>query len=241
MLKPLSEEEKRALNSLGLFDCTDAVQLVQKEDVLKKQFRKKALKTHPDRAAQCGRDPEQMRRAFQNINDNYQILMDRIMAQKGVSFRSSKVHVRKESPNATKEQSVSVGFYKGRCPEKKLRFAEYLYYCKKISWEQLISALSWQYTNRPKLGELARKKGWMTDEQIIRILREKKSSQRFGLASVNLGYLTVDKCRILLGEQKLTGLPIGSYFTKKYILTEAQLKEQLLLFIRHNRKYRPYV
>ncbi|MDC7225077.1 MAG: J domain-containing protein [Spirochaetales bacterium] len=239
MLMPLNEEEKRALQQLGVYDCFDTVQLVRKEEFLRRQFRKKALRTHPDRALQHGSDPEMMREAFQNISDSYRLLMDRIMVHKGVSYRTAKVSVRKEETSRKKEttrtgQSVSVGYYKGRFPEKKLRFAEYLYYKKRITWEQLISALSWQFLNRPKLGELARRKGWMTNEQIVHVLKRKKSSQRFGLAAVKQGFLSEEKCRFLLKEQKQIGLPIGTYFTGQFILTEAQLKEHLGQFLLHN-------
>ena len=234
----LNEEEKNALRLLGVFDCFDTHQLVKREDQLRRHYRKQALSTHPDRAAARGADPERMKEAFQNINDSYRLLMDRIMIHKGVAFRTCKVKIRpEEQKKETREKSVSVGFYKGRLPEKKLRFAEYMYYTKKITWEQLISALCWQFTNRPKLGDLARSKGWMTEEEILILLRYKKSSERFGLAAVNKGFLTIDRCRELLREQKSVGLPIGKYFLIKHIMTPEQLREQLGAFLVHNKKY----
>ena len=235
----LNEEEKKALNKLGVFDCFDTYQLVMKEEQLRHHFRKQALSTHPDRAMANGSDPELMKEAFQSINDSYRLLMDRIMIHKGVSYRTRKVKV-KPAPNEKKSDanSLIIGFYKGRFPEKKLRFAEYLYYRKRITWEQLVSALSWQFINRPKLGELARTRGWMNDREILELLRNRKSSERFGLAAVNRGYLTVDKCRELLREQKKAGLPIGSYFLKECIMTESQLRKQLGLFLLHNSKFR---
>jgi hypothetical protein len=237
MLIALNEKEQTALRNLGVFNCFDSAQLVKNEELLKRCFRKKALKTHPDRAASIGLDPDKMREAFQNLNDSYQLLMDRIMAHKGISRQVGKVHVRKERSTRKKEDAPSVGFYKGSFPDKKLRFGEYLYYSQMITWEQLIAALSWQFITRPKLGELAKMRGWITDVQILRILKTKRTSERFGLAAVNLGYLSADRCRMLLTEQKYKDLPIGKYFTGNAIFTEKQLRDHLGQFLWHNKKF----
>ncbi|MBN2628869.1 MAG: hypothetical protein JXA95_19555 [Spirochaetales bacterium] len=238
MLMPLTEEEKNALQLLGVHDCFDTGQLILKEDMLRKQFRKQALSTHPDRAAARGGDPERMQSAFLDISESYQLLMNRIMIQKGVSYRTSRVHVRPEPKEKVKEKSVSLGFYKGRFPDKKLRFAEYLYYKKAITWEQLISALSWQFLNRPKIGEMARDKAWLTDSQILQIIRLKKSSQRFGLAAVNNGFLSVEQCREILRAQKRQNLPIGRYFLIHGIMDRTTLNENLGRFLLHNSRFK---
>ncbi len=48
------------------------------EDSLKKAFRSKAKKSHPDMAARMGKDPRLMKLRFQELNDAFNILMERV-------------------------------------------------------------------------------------------------------------------------------------------------------------------
>ncbi|MDC7242251.1 MAG: J domain-containing protein [Spirochaetales bacterium] len=48
------------------------------EDSLKKAFRSKAKKSHPDLAARMGKDPRLMKLRFQELNDAFNILMERV-------------------------------------------------------------------------------------------------------------------------------------------------------------------
>lgn len=248
MVMALSVEEKKALHLFGVYDCHNAHQLIQQEEAIKRIYRKRALSSHPDRAQFRGFDPVQMVKVFQSVSESYQLLMQRIIHHKKgpqtssrtVKVRPKNYHKREktETTSPKKARSVSVGFYMGPVPAKQLRYAEYLYYKKYITWEQLISALSWQFINRPKLGELARERGLLTNNQILTILRAKKSSQRFGLVAVNKGFLSVANCKEILKFQRKAGLPIGKFFVDNSILSSLKLHETLNLFSEHNRQYK---
>ena len=56
-------------------------------------------------------------------------------------------------------------------PKTEMRFAQFLYYSKKIDWNTFVQALSWQWKNRPRLGEIAVEKGYLKHADIITILR----------------------------------------------------------------------
>jgi hypothetical protein len=237
----LTHEETKALHLFGVYDCHNAGQLLQREDFIRKLYRRRALSTHPDRAIIKGSDPDIMEKAFQNVNESYNILMQKIILQKGtIKNRPRKVKVQQQGDRKRKEEthSIVVGYYRGYFPEKKLRFAEFLYYNKKITWEQLVASLSWQFMNRPKLGEIAKEKGLLNEEQILSILRNKKSSQRFGLVAVKNGFITVDKCKEILSMQKSLGLPIGKYFLHERIFTMGELNKFLYEFKVHNNQHK---
>lgn len=240
MVLALTAEEKRALQLFGVYDCHNAGQLLQREDLIRRVYRKRALTTHPDRAVLTGRDPIQMERAFQRVSESYRLLMEKIVLQKGSTPSPQTVRVNKgKAPRAGRQAGhVAVGYYKGYVPQKKLRFAEYLYYRRMITWEQLVASLSWQFMNRPKLGELARDKGWLDSKQVMVILKKKKSSQRFGLVAVQQGYISVERCKSLLVLQRNLGLPIGKYFQLEGILGREALDRSLMEFIVHNRQFR---
>ena len=52
------------------------------EDSLKKAFRNKAKNSHPDLAVSLGKDPRLMQLRFQELNDAFNILMERIRKEK---------------------------------------------------------------------------------------------------------------------------------------------------------------
>lgn len=56
------------------------------EDSLKKAFRSKAKNSHPDMAVSLGKDPRLMQMRFQELNDAFNILMERIQREKN-SFK----------------------------------------------------------------------------------------------------------------------------------------------------------
>lgn len=51
------------------------------EESLKKAFRNKAKKSHPDLAAHMGKDPRLMKLRFQELNDAFNILMERVQKE----------------------------------------------------------------------------------------------------------------------------------------------------------------
>ncbi|MFH1215726.1 MAG: J domain-containing protein [Pseudomonadota bacterium] len=230
---------------------------------VKSAFRKKAMETHPDRLA--GQDQltrNKSVRLFHSVKNAYEQLTRYVDArEKGFRFpgrhspathlnsvsknngRQSKSH--QESPPSAKRsfaarQTSHQAFYgrnlyRGHIPERGLLFGQYLYYAGQISWQDLNQAILWQRTQRPRLGEIARERGWLRREDILLVLRSaSRLSHVFGEQALHLGLLTRAQLQLLLFEQKRRHRRIGEFFVLHHILTRSQLLALLSRFNRHN-------
>ena len=97
---------------------------------IKHAFREKVKKCHPDTSGAAPDSAE----TFIRIKDAYDFL---------VSVKSSGLKPSDIADDAAKPKTQAV-------PCRKLRLGEYLYYTGKISWKELISAITWQKQNLNK-------------------------------------------------------------------------------------------
>lgn len=79
MRMTMSAEEQRAF--FLLMDIPGGGVDLCNEESLKKAFRSKAKKSHPDLAAHMGKDPRLMKLRFQELNDAFNILMERVQKE----------------------------------------------------------------------------------------------------------------------------------------------------------------
>jgi len=119
-------------------------------------------------------------------------------------------------------------------PSRPLLFGHYLYYSGIANWQTIIKAIVWQRTERPKIGELARKYGWLSSKDILTILKSRKLSDSFGKSAVSMGLLTDAQLRILLFQQKRIQKKFGQYFVKNKLLTAFELQSLVHQFYSHN-------
>jgi len=124
-------------------------------------------------------------------------------------------------------------------PARKLLFGHYLYYAGVTNWQTIIKALVWQRTGRPRLGEIGRRFGWLTDQDILTVLRKRKLSESFGASAVALGILTGSQLRLMLFQQNKLQKKFGDYFVQHKLLTPFQINELASNFTRHNTEYEP--
>ncbi len=118
-------------------------------------------------------------------------------------------------------------FYTGPMPKTEMRFAQFLYYSKKIDWNTFVQALSWQWKNRPRLGEIAVEKGYLKHAEIITILRHSFPGELFGKAAIRLGFLSERELFLLLGHQQLLNKPIGLFFIEQCSFPQSEIEKQL--------------
>jgi len=118
-------------------------------------------------------------------------------------------------------------FYTGPMPKTEMRFAQFLYYSKKIDWNTFVQALSWQWKNRPRLGEIAVEKGYLKHADIITILRHSFPGELFGKAAIRLGFLSERELFLLLGHQQLLNKPIGLFFIEQCSFPQSEIEKQL--------------
>ena len=103
---------------------------------IKHAFRTKVKECHPDLTGNtqnpAGND------SFLKLKDAYDFLIS-VKSEKPIAVKSTG-ETRKKASGTTVQQDRKPL----RLPRRKLKLGEYLYYSGKISWEELIAALTWQ-------------------------------------------------------------------------------------------------
>jgi hypothetical protein len=119
-------------------------------------------------------------------------------------------------------------------PLHRLRLAEFLYYTGRVSWESLIRAIVWQRKGRPRFGEVARRFGCISREDLLRVLRLQMQNERTGEAASRLHVLSAEEVRLILSCQRTLQKPIGRYFIETGAITRAELVQCLGELRKHN-------
>lgn len=126
-------------------------------------------------------------------------------------------------------------FYCGHLPSRTLEFGMFLYYQRLIDYRQLVEALVWQRRQRPNLGDIAQRWGWLSDQEIRTILSSRGHLRRFGEKAVHLQYLSQRQLQTLLYYQRSQQKRLGEFFVEKKILTAADIDRLVLEQQAHNR------
>jgi hypothetical protein len=134
---------------------------------------------------------------------------------------------------------ASEGTGPGAIPSRKLLFGHYLYYSGVTSWQTIIKALVWQRTGRPRLGEIGRRFGWLTNQDILTILKRRKLTDSFGASAVSLGFLTERQLSLMVFQQNKLQKRFGEYFVHHNLLTPWQIDELARHCSRHNTAFNP--
>lgn len=128
--------------------------------------------------------------------------------------------------------------YRGPMPNCPLLFGRYLYYSGIISLHTIGQALVWQRSQRPRLGEIGRRFGWLTDQDTFKILRYRHERKLFGELALRLGLLTVDQLHTILLQQKKLHKRIGQYFIEKNYWDGDMLGKYIAAHMKHNARLR---
>ncbi len=126
------------------------------------------------------------------------------------------------------------GYFQGAVPFRILEIGRFLYYSGLISFGDLIEALSWQRKQRPIIGSVAQRWGWLADESIRQIIEARDVPGRFGEKAVRLGLLSGVQVNTLLYYQRTQQELLGKYFVIKNLLTAEQLERLVQKLNRHN-------
>jgi len=218
---------------------------------VKAAYRKKALETHPDRAAVMDGRADFMEDRFKEIGMAYQLLSEFLAAPWKYSLNESgTLYERKpppprpaaarKTPNRANAHRASEPLYAGRMPARSLLFGQYLYYAGQISLSALIKAIVWQRLQRPSIGAISVSWGWMEGSDVFDILRRRKYGEKFGECAFRLGCLSWYQLRRLLDKQKQAQPLIGKYFIEQNMLSSAQLFKRIVDMKIHNKKFWSY-
>lgn len=203
-------------------------------------YRKKAKVVHPDRfAVDCTTTKERQQRLFQDLNQAHQTVQS-YLKQRKVSFGKAAHRARPNyKPSQRKRQEASRG-QRGSAvlPQRPLQFGLYLYYRNIIPFEALISAITWQRRQRPALGEIATRWGWLQQEDIRKITALRGPIRRFGEKAEHLGLLNSLQVKTLLFHQQSRQKQIGDYFVDQGFFDHSRKDQLLSQLAEHNRTFR---
>jgi len=195
---------------------------------VKSAYRLRAKEAHPDlHSAATPHLKQQQTACFQQINQAYDLLCA-FFAEREKGNRT----VQETQPHAPAGRWKETA--DGSLPERPLEFGHYLFSRGIIAYRQLIDALVWQRRQRPTIGELAQRFGWLSADAASRIGRDRGPYARFGERAVRLGLLKPGQVRSLLLHQRTLHRRIGSYFIEQGILSEAEIERFASQLDEHN-------
>lgn len=146
------------------------------------------------------------------------------------AFHGPKCTRTRHTHNSTQEN-----LFVGRLPDRPLLFGHFLYYSGLVSWQSIVKALVWQRCSRPRLGDIGRRFGWLSSEDIISLLKA-SDGQPFGERAIADGLLTPRQVKTLLAFQRSQQRRIGEYFVGKKIFQKVRLEEVLVQYHAHNQR-----
>ena len=209
---------------------------------LKAAFRKKALKTHPDRSIALGRSQEELNRMFQEVSSAYKTLEAYFLQRETGAFETARPHSQRARRPASAMRTVRPGkddyYYTGLVPERELRLGEFLYYSKIISWRTLINAIVWQKRQRPLFGQIARQWKFLSDDDIRLILQHKGRDEVFGEFALRHGFLSRFQQMAVTGRQRQLQPLIGMHFVERGLMTLFQVNMLVRRKDLHNHRVR---
>lgn len=157
----------------------------------------------------------------------------RARQQKNAGPRQSSFQGRNFGQTGQTHKGTQGNLFTGRLPDRPLLFGHFLYYSGLVDWQTIIKALVWQRTSRPRLGDIGRRFGWLSAEDVVSLLRS-PDGQPFGQRAVDRGILTPRQLNTLLAFQKTQQKRIGEYFVRKRIFEKTRLEEILGHYFAHN-------
>ncbi len=132
------------------------------------------------------------------------------------------------------EYSPTENLYCGPLPHRRLLFGHFLYYSGLANWQTITRVLTWQRTERPRLGELGCRLGMLRQADVSSILQEKVPFQPFGQTAKNFGILNDYQIKVLLYHQQRLQKKFGTILLEKDLVSPKELQELLFEFEQHN-------
>ena len=160
--------------------------------------------------------------------------------EKAKTFQSNKKNGKQQKPPLYDPPLDPKSLYKGPVPNCQLLFGRYLYYSGIISLHTIGQALIWQRSQRPRLGEIGRSLGWLSEQDTFKIMQCRRNRQLFGELALKLGILTQEQLHHILLHQKKLHKRIGQYFVAKKYWDSIMLEEYVAAHRKHNSRVRNF-
>lgn len=199
---------------------------------LKVAFRKRAMELHPDRAKIIGKSSDELSELFKDVQTAYEQLRELL----GPSFEASRHFGQTVKPHMGWTKAPGEHYWEADIPRSKLLLGQFLYYAGLVTFNTLVSAITWQRQQRPTFGKIAGMWDYLSDNQVREIMASRKSGEKLGEAAIRLGYLSPFQRTAVIGFQKWLQRPIGEFFQEIGILEEKEIVYLIGLMKKHNRR-----
>jgi hypothetical protein len=252
-----------------LFGATFAAEEPGWRHVLRDVYRRRAMETHPDRARALGRGERELACEFRAVAEAYRVLSSLRAAPVPAVGRRPAPPARPpagpppppprparraaasppgawtapspRAPGPAAAPRVRAPFRAEALPDRRLRFAEFLYYAGRVRWSELVDAVAWQRRQRPPIGRLAVEHRFLAHDDVGVILERRReagaNATPFGEWAVRLGYLTPFQVLALLGIQLRMQRPIGQWFVARGIVGPDEIDAIRGRIFRHNARF----
>jgi len=210
--------------SLGRIDPVD----------LRNTFRKRAMELHPDRAKILGKSSDELSERFKDVQTAYEQLKKLLSSStRGVSDADER---RRPSRKPRNRWTSTPGghYWQADIPHTRLLLGQFLYYNGLVTFNEMVSAITWQRQQRPNFGKIAKMWDYLSKGQIEMIIATRGSRETIGDAAMRLRYLSAFQRDAVIGFQKWLQRPIGEYFQTIGILEEKEVIYLIGLLKKHN-------
>jgi hypothetical protein len=216
-----------------------------KPNFLKTVFRKRALQTHPDFFTDRGSFVQRRQtEMFQVVNEAYRIMRaycerrDRERACRSYPVQATAgASSTDTAPRPALPVNDSGMLYRGAVPDQPLEIGRYLYYRGRLPYHVLLQAVQWQMRQRPSIGAIARRWGWLDDRNVYTILSFRGTQRLFCQRALHLGFLSSYQVRSLLGYQRSLQKKMGRYFVEQGHLSHEEMERLATEHSRHNARF----
>lgn len=199
-------------------------------------FRRKAKELHPD-LAPAGIPRQRQSDRFRELVAAHELIGE-FLRQRESGRQRFTAPLRPEAAWSTppRPRSEKEQLWSGPVPQQQLFIGQYCYYRGLIPYPALIEAIAWQRRQRPCIGELARRWGWLGDDAIRSITRTTGVRGRFGDRAVQLGLLAPHQIDLLVNFQKSRQQRLGQYFVEQGYLSDNQMTRLVGELRDHNQR-----
>lgn len=213
----------------------------------KSAYRRKAKETHPDLFASADALQQKKQallfieilKAYDVLNAFFKQRDEGLWKEVKKAAAPRPQRAAAKPPKAARQQppkppEKATQFWGGEIPFRPLKIGRYLYYSKRISYQALIDALVWQRNQRPIIGDIALRWGWLNAGAIDRITQSSGVSGRFGEKAMGLGLLSPFQVKTLLFYQRSQQERLGQYFVMHKLLAKDDLERFVADLQEHN-------
>ncbi len=201
-------------------------------------YRRQAKEIHPDRFVVAPAETrKKQHHLFQDLNQAHQTIQH-FLKLRQTSKAVWAPPAAQPRPTASRTRRHNSSNQQHVMPPYPLQFGLFLYYLGIVPFKELISAITCQRRQRPQMGDIAKRWGWLNDYHIRQIVAHRGKPLRFGEKAEQLGLLTAQQVRTLLYYQRTRQQQLGEYFIEQGLLERDALHDLLGQLAEHNRKFR---